>query len=303
MAISDIVAKIAGAQFERQFYQNNIWAALLDDKSAEFPGYGNTLEIPIPSAVPTPTDISSDYTVDATESNAKFTTPTIATASKVDLILNKAYDLNILVNTLAERRTRPSLVASEAEKAARAFREELNEDLRDTFDAVAATASLAIATASGNFGNAAHQTAVDDALREARVVADSRHWDRGLGRVCVVGPRYHDLITEELVDKNPHFVTRTSMDDALIEGELFRYRGWTILMDDSLGIGTGGTDDAFHSIYFTTRGDGIAFGQDLRGVKTVDSEIYRGQLVQGVVAWGSVVKQTTKLLRAATTIT
>lgn len=303
MAISDMVAKIAAARFEENFYQSNIWMSLVDDRSSEIAEHGDTVQIPVDGTEYEANDISSaGGRADATRTQLQWTTPTIVTGNKVDLVANKSYDINVLVGTLQERITRPSFINKASQSTARAFREKLNADLRATFDGVTA-ARTAISTSSANFGNEAHQNAVDKALRDARVHADYLSWPRGGARVVVVSPAYYDLIDENIIDKNVYFNASSTNDLAAIEGEVMRWRGWTIVMDDSLAEGTANTDDGNHNMYFMNRGQGLAYAGVLMNMTMIRSEIYRGNLVQGLMAYGSAVINPTKLMLQKTSIT
>ena len=306
MPVADNVAELYAAGLLENFYQTNIWANLIQDRSSEIPGYGKSVQFPTDTSDYSPDDVSADYTPEQTDlTDLTWGDPSLTSMGEVTLVLNKAYKINRLISFITERRIRPSLLASAVEKSARAIRETLNRDIRAEFNRLPASRNVgnAIATAAASFGNAAHMNAIDNALREATVKADYEHFPRGPQRVVVVSPAYHDIIVEEIITKNPNLVSDVTLDEALVNAGAVRYRGWTIVMDDSLPQGTANTDDANHTMYFMIRGVGIGYAGELRNQRVINSETYMGIRVLGVFTWGNKIIEPGKLLRQTTSIT
>ena len=214
MPVADVIAKVSAARFQEAYQQANIWAGLVNDLSAEIPGYGDTLDLPSDTSTYTVTDISSTYTVDATIANAAWGPPTGINAARVQLQLNKAYKVNTLVTSLQQRRVRPSFLESAMRHSAREMTEQVNKDIRETFDAAAAAQKLPhIETTAANFGNAAHQKLIFDKLGEAQEGKVAYlHWPPA-GRVCVVSPAYYNALVTYLINEKL-FLIRGGTDDA-----------------------------------------------------------------------------------------
>lgn len=306
MANADVIAKIAGAMWLQDFYQSNVWPMLSMDVSADIPGYGDRIEIPSDNtayATNALHSITAANLISETVADHQWTAPIAVTAGKVDLILDKQYDLNVLIGTVLQRRVRPSFMASAMFHSARVFREKFNADVRGALDAAAAGQQLTpVATTAANFGNDAHKTEIIKTLRDAKEAADYAHWPRGMDRYCVVSPAYHDIITDYLVSEKLLLV-QGATDRAVIEGDVMRFQSWTILMDDSLPEGKTADDDANHTMYFINRGQGFAFAQELRTLRVIDSEVYRGQLLQGIMTHGMVITRPSKIRIAKANIT
>lgn len=303
MALVDNIAKAFSVRLLQQFYQTNIWRNLVQDRSSEI--LGNSVQFPIDTTDYDPDDVSSTYTPENTTlSNFEWGDPALTTMGEVTLTLDKAYKVNRLISFITERRIRPSLMASAVEKSARKIREQLNGDIRGEFNNLADSRKVSddIAVTAANWGNAAHLKAIDDALRAATVKADYEHFPRGVARTVVVSPAVHDLIVENIITKNPNLVSDVALDQALIQAGAVRYRGWTIVMDDSLPAGTTADDDGNHNMYFMIRGVGVGYAGELRNQRVVNSEVYMGVRIIGVFSWGNKIIEPGKLLIQKTEI-
>ena len=306
MPNADIIARTASAVWLEDFYQMNVWPALAADMSSEIPGYGDRIEMPSDDtayAMNALHSITTANLIGTNVANHQWSTPIAVTGNKVDLVLDKAYDISVLIGTVLQRRVRPSYMESAVKHSARVFREKFNADVRGALDAAAGPQQLtAITTTAANYGAAAHITAIGNTLRTAKETADYAHWPRGSNRVCVASPSYHDLIGERIIDRNIR-LQGTANDMALIFGEVLYYQGWTIVMDDSLDEGKAAGDGDHHTLYFVNRGEGFGFAQEIRGLRIVDSEVYRGQLLQGIMTHGAVINRPSKIRICKTNIT
>lgn len=320
MAVSTIVAKIAAAYFLIPYYQSNVWMGITKDVSGEIPGYGDALEIPTDISLRSggvgteyansyPNDVSGTYTEDANLTQAAFTAPKLVDAAKVTLNIDQARDLNILLTGIQARRVRPSFAESIMRHNARRIMEEVNDDLRGAIDASAPTrnTSLNITVPNANFGditgtgNANHGANILKALADAQEAADYRHWPEGM-RIAVVSPAYRRVIVEALEEKNIHLIS--DYNDRLVQmGVVAQYRGWNIVVDDSLPASKAAGATGHTMYFFAQPGVGLCYAGELREMRVVQSEVYRGQLFQGVYTWGKVVAESEKIMRAVTTIT
>lgn len=302
MANTDIVQKIAAAQFQRAYYQNNIWRALIDDRSAELPDHGNTLNIPTDSTAYVVNN-RTNMGLDVTDSdNFKVTKPIVVSANGVDLVVNQTKDISVLVAQLVELQTRPSFLTSATEKSGRVARETVNNFLRTTYNGIQADAatgtrrvSAAIAVTTANWGKEAHQNALDEAIRDATVKADEEHWPRE-GRVCVSSPAVMDVVREEIISKNPPLQSSPALDDALINARAVVYRDWVFVMDDSMGP-VNASMDADQTLYFMLRGQGLSFAERLNQLRVIaDPAEYHGTLLKGILFYGAAITDKSKLL-------
>ena len=302
MAVADIVPKIAGAAFLQPYIQNNIWMSLVDDVSAELPGYGDTLTLPsddTPYAAESADDISVDQ---QTLNNLKWEPPKLADASAVELVINKQFQVNTLINPVQERRVRPSFLVNAARKNSEKLREQANSDIRAEFVAgKPADAALRVSTTAAAWGNEAHQDAVLKAIGDARVKADYAYWPSA-SRVCVVSPAIQDVVVAGMERKNIHFAE--GLNDRLVQMGVFAmYRGWELVVDNSLEEGRGAANDANHPFFYMNRGVGLAYAGELRQMRTFQSEVYVGMMMQGLYTYGVKATETSKLMRGESNIT
>ena len=302
MPTADAVGKVYAAQWQVKYRQDNIWPSLMLDMSPELI-YGDRLALPSDA---TAYAVGSNINANVLSTNAsdhQWGTPIVVTADSVDLVVDKAYPINSLVGKYIEKRVRPSFLTSAANLSASVLREQFNNDLRGTFEAAAAGQQLSpIAVTSANWGNAAHKKAIYDAVREAELAFDYGFLPRGSGRYCVGSPAVMQLLVDYVIEQKLTFQGATN-DEALREGLLGRLRGFALYADNSLKSGTSASDDANHTMFFGLRNEGIAFAQEMRGLRVFESEVYRGWLVQGDVSFGSIINQPSKLRIAKHNIT
>lgn len=301
-ALSTIINDLSAAAFLRPFQQDNIWMQYVDDRSAEYPGYGSVLEIPtdegaVPSSTaydPAATTLGVDTLPSAAE--ARWPTPTGQSVTSVTLEVDKAYVNSKLVNPIAERRVRPSLIASAGEWMAVRAREQVNADVRKAFDdGVPGTNNISCTAAE--FRDASDSKVLDpllDLFANQGLAADYAFWPND-GRVAVVSPRIHKYLVDKLqaeklflITENPQYVN---------EGQVMRFKGWDIVKDNSRGDGVTAADDDKHTLYFLRRGVGIGYVGELRTMRTINSENYIGMLMQLLYTYGVKVIESAKLLR------
>ena len=321
MANSDNVARIAGEMFQEFWYQSNIWAqdGYVYDYTYLLSQGGKSVRIP-------KSDLS-DYddvvrfgspgnnnllTEDSTIAALKRGEPDIIDTEYVDLVIDKSYDLDIVINPLAERRLRPSLRQEVAMQRARKARERWNTDVRAAFDAIPDARKVGddIAVTTGNWGNAAHLNAINKALRDATLKADTGYWPGGEGdettanmpRIAVMGPAMYHLIRQYLIEQKLYLSTPIT-DMAAARARVMQWEGWTLRMDNSIKVAHGAADDANHNIYFLIQGtDGVGCLKELEDVRTIESELYKGERTMGTWTWGVKVINDSKLMIQKTAI-
>ena len=304
MANSENTAKIYAASFLAPYYQDNVWMGVVDDRSPEIPGYGDRLVLPTDDTDYSPTDKSSDVTVDQTDANKlKYIDPKVVDSSMVELVIDQFQMFNVIISPVQERRIRPDFRRSATEKSARKVREVVNSYIRGQFDAItpAGRNLSAISVASNAWGEAAHQTAVTEALQAAALRADGEFWPAA-NRVCITSPAVYQTIVKKLI-ADKLLLVQGATDTAVTQGRIVRYWDWNIRVDNSLGTATTSADGGNHTMYFMHAGVGLGFLGEPRRMKVVDSEVYAGTLLQGYYSYGAKVIEPNKLLRQPTTIT
>ena len=313
MAVADIVPVVHSAAFLQPYIQDNIWMQMVRDDSRLVAGRGDTISYPSDETdyetlapVDDSTNLGRGY--DATLAQIKWADPHLVTAGKVDLVLNKFYNVNAIVHTTQDLRTLPGMLQNVMRKQSERLTEQANKDIRDEFDTLTAGrvagtthADLNIAVTSANWGNDAHLNAIVEAIKTATVAADYAKIPRA-GRTVVVSPAVAALIREKLVsDRN--FLVRGATDTAMLEAALGMYDGWTIVPDNSMGDGgTTANDDAEHTMYYLRRGVGVAYAGDLRRMRSFESEEWKGILSRGEYAYGVKVIEPSKVFRGTHTI-
>ena len=91
-------------------------------------------------------------------------------------------------------------------------------------------------------------------------------------------------------------------DRMALARELPVYNGWQIVMDDSMEPSESAST-ANHWMYFGRAGEGISFADQLRKLRVFESEVRRGTLIQGLMAYGAKINQPSKIRVVKTTIT
>ena len=160
--------------------------------------------------------------------------------------INRERDIYKIVDHLAERRVRPSLIASAAEWSALRILEAINDDIRAVFYAdpnIPTVETLpAIPHAQFEAGSgaawAAFENGVMNAFPKAKLAADVARWPRD-GRVAVTSPRMYNILAQKLRDEKL-FLVQGANEQFALQGEVLMWSGWEIVSDNSVGDGSGG---------------------------------------------------------------
>ena len=309
MAVADIVAKIAAATWVEELFQTNIWMTNTNDKSGDFPGWGNSVGYPKDASQtggsPGYATQASSITVDSTVSQLEWGTPEKVNASEELLTINKQYAIDRLINPVQTAQVRPSFMESAVRHSARVGREYVNAQIRAQILAdVTKTAGVDVSVTVANWGKDAHVTAMKQALRDAADIADDRFWAQGTRRV-VMSPATIRILADGLAgDRN--FIQNGDNERAIREGLWGRYMGWDLIGDNSLG-GSAHTasDDAKHPFIYLTNdgGFGCYYAGELTQMRVFQSETYKAQRMQGLFTFGVAVVEDNKIFRGESVIT
>ena len=271
--------------------------SLVNDVSGELT-HGDAIDLPADGQPLARVTVSkADAQTDTVATLAR-STPTMQGINNVTLTVTKFYEINELISNVHRVQVRPDLMQSKVALAGRAFIEQMNDDLRVQFQAAASAQQIA-AIATSSFGNATHATAILKSLRDAAVKADELHWPRP-GRFAVMSPAYYDLVADKILTEKYFFQSNIN-DQAGATSSVMQWKGWSIYMDDSMDAGKG-NGATRHQIFYGRVNEGMAHASQIREMAVIRSEVYRGALVQGDVAWGNIINQPSKILLTVTTI-
>ena len=280
MALIDAVPEIMSPVLEQALLQQNVWPALCTDLSSQLAGGGDRLIIPSDATVYTVNSRTAALTFSATIADHARGTPTIAGATVVNLDPDAYYNVDVVVPTWVQYSIPAPLLAEVSSRLANAFIEQANNNLRAKLLAIATTAQIdTITVKTAEWGNTAHLTALAKTFRGNALNLDGVKVPRE-GRVTTVSPEVQDLIQEKIIT-DKFFLPSGITDSILVNRELPRYRGFDVIMDDSVGVGHSATDDNRHLMSHFRRNMGIVYAQRLIGVRGFESETYRGIRVVG----------------------
>lgn len=303
MANADVLATTTYAAFLEGFYQDNIWTSLLSDRTAQMEGYNYKLDLTYDETSRTLTSKTRANLISTTLTDVARPDPVVTSLAKRSLEYDKFYTVRELLPALLQVFSRPSVANSVSFQNARAFREKTNEELRATLAAAAnAQKHSPITVSSGNWGNAAHMTAVDNAMRKAAVNANGGSWP--MNRSLVTSVDMADIIERIVEGKNLHFQSNIN-DEAAARGVVGHWRGFEIIPDASAGTGTSNSDDAKHDMFFGIRGLFGVYCMDFLEPLQIDprSSTHVGSELTGTAMWGSVISEPSKIQLVETSIT
>ena len=299
MANPALVAKIFRATLFENYYQQNVWRSLVDDVSAEIPEGHDSIDMPYDDLGYEVKDVDRAEQLGTNATQLARGAPHVVSGSKRTLQMQTYGEIDELVGTFTSMNTLPNFLASAARHSARVIIEVVNGAIRTQFDASTEAVAGPITVKAADYGKDDHKTAIINALRAASVKADEEHWPRE-GRYCVMSPSYLDLIIDDIIESKFFFVSGVN-DMAAVNNQLPRYRGWDLIMDDSMSpVKTAST--ANHFMYFGRRGVGVGVAVRLRGLRVYESEVYRGMRANAELQYGTLINEPSKLLLQKTTI-
>ena len=314
---SEVLSAIMGANLTTRLYQTNLWRNYVQDESGQLP-YGKSIKIPkivadddksgtgVPNAYEdAPADLSN-YSEDSTPAQLLRGTPQMYGIEQVTLNVDKEYEVDFLVSAVAERRVRPSLMTAHTTQVARRVQERINSDIRAIYDGAPSgnEVSAAISVAANAFGQKAHYDKIIEALDEARIKADGApYFFPNEGRICITSPRNYAAIVKYLVAEKL-FLVQGATDRAGVDGSVVKWAGWTIIKDNSLSTTINAANGNQNSLYFLASGyPAVAGAYELSGMRTYESEVYRGMRTSGIYTYGHILHADHRLLIQKTTIT
>lgn len=317
MANADNVGTLFSRMMRIRLRQDNPWLGmdLAIDRTQEIPEGHRTVRLPFNDQgveAYNPASVNLDNQLGTTAAQMTRKTPHVGSTGYVDLTTNRLYEVNELVNLVAEQIVRPDLFEDAVREASFRVTESLNNEIRSTFaastnDTVNVTASeLGTAnyptTTAANFGNPAHQKLIYNCLDQMSLIVDYAFW-ANQGRAVVMSPAYYKAIRTYVINEKLYLVTGIN-DVAFTQGIIPDVLGWTVIKDNSMGQGTANTDDAKHYMYFVDGSrTGLSFARTVNRFALKDSEVYRGMLLQGDFLWGIAVTDPTRLRLVKTAIT
>lgn len=305
MANSDIIARVFSPVFQEIYHQENIWLGLVRDFSNELE-FGDRIELPSDALTGyTPQQANSARLASqlspASAADVAWGTPTVTSANKVDLIVNKLYELDTVIGRVAEGVVRPSLLESAVRHSAREFNEVINDDIRKEFDTAGSGQQVSnISVTAANFGNDAHVTAIIKAFRDASKSMNVGYLPKD-NRYVVMSPAYYDLTVNWLIEEKL-FLVQGGTDMAVINNTVPRFRGFDIYSDNSMASAETASS-ANHFMYWGLRGEGIGHAMKMRYMNVFESEQYKGMRAQSQVFYGNLINQPSKIRLTKTTIT
>ena len=306
MAFADAIQNLFLPAFLREYYQDNIWMSVVNNRSSQLP-WGDTLTL-----LTSDDDIELDTT--RTVANTRSTTasdhawgaPHISEASSIEMKINKFVEVNELIPIMVQRQIRPDMSVSKAVKAARFVREEVNKQIRASAAAVSGNSALtAVASVTAaNWNSATHQTNVLRAF--ARAALSMQDKTAGIvppsGRVAIVSPDIFDVLAEALLAKNLYLQDGTN-ERVLARNEVNEIRTFRVMVDNSVGVGHTANDDERHKMFFLRPGEGISYIGQLEQMATMPNDrIYKGTVIQGQYAYAAEVDEPKKIRTIATVI-
>ena len=308
MAVADAIAQIYRALFEYQYYQNNLWMRMVRDLSPELE-YGGAINLVTSTYNGPGGATNTDRTLDQIKSENlnqhTWPDPVIGSLTNVKFEPDDIHITSELVSAIHERLVRPNILEEKATQAATKMREEVNNDIRDKLNGTTNTTTLApsITVTAGNFGNAAHATAIDTSMRNMRLELTKWHVPQD-NRYMIMSPDYEDILINKIITDRNFFVSGVT-DEAAVNGAIGRWRGFFILVDDSVGEGRTNTDDANHTMYAMRPGDALSFARVLELMHTVSPEAspYIGAWMRGLNYYGSILDKPRNASVTKTSIT
>ena len=291
MPLTDAIGTVFAAAFDSVFLPDTVWLGVAADRSAEL-AWGDSIRL---NSSTYDTDPANVTAANARSTNAAnhLRTPHVGDVGMATLTLDQYKGIDELIPVHAANQIRPSLIAEKGTQAAHKMMEEISDHIRATFNAQTGAPSVLaqVSVASNAWGQTAHQDAVLDALQRGAQSLTEAYVPR-MNRVAVVSPAVFTVISKALVEKNL-FVP--GLTGGAAARAVPNYAGMDIIEDNDAGAGTAATDDAKHTMYFLQRGQGLSAAYRMEGMRTVQSEQYRGWRLIADFNYGAVVNQPNKV--------
>ena len=301
MALTDAIGKVFERRFMDNFYQNNVWYAVARDFSSSL-SYGDNLELSFSEHDAVVNKRNKANAQSGAVADHRRGDPHVANLRTVTLNISQYTDIDELIPYTPNSQSAVPVASRVAAEAAIKSIEIVNNDIKDKVNAYTGTdANLdPVVVKTGDWDTEAHRNAIDAKIRQAGVALDNK-FVPAQGRMMITSADVFDQIRELVIEKRLLLVGGAT-DRALLDSEVLMYRGFTIVKDLSAGSGTTATDDAKHTMYFTRAADAIAFASQLRLMKMIDSEMFRGQRILGQHNYGIEVYDPRKIIIVKHTI-
>ena len=303
MANADLLVAVHNAMLEREFEIEGVVHQLFRDRSAEM-GEGTTLSLPKDSLTHVDAAQNEAQLRGTTATEIAWGAPTIMTAEKADLVANTGYDFYEVVGDLVRQTIRPDLLAESARQHGRLYANNLSTLCYGGLTGMArvATNFEAYSVATGDWGNAAHQTAMLADIETVQMKMNHAGAPRQ-GRFALMN--FEDLlvIRRALRAANIHFTG--PINDMLIQmGEFSQFAGFSLVGNPQVAIQHGAGDDEIHDIFCGVVGEGMSLARRIGLAPEIFRDrVYKGMAIQGSYLFGAAVHQQSKLYGVDCTIT
>ena len=300
MPVADVIASLAAARFQANYFTERVWPGLVADLSAELP-YGDALDLPTDDlTVSIDSETQANIQGDAL-ANHQWPNPHIGDPTQVTLNMDQYFRINEGIPTAHQRQVRPDMVNSKMMTSARRAAERINSYIRSRVQALAdddqLLTGISVTAANVVTPNDTFLSHVRRAFFEAEEELDYEHMPPE-GRVAVVSPTIHSVIERFYEDAKIPYQTVIN-DQITAQGVMLRLSGFNIVKDASPGPGKASGDDAKHTMFFFRRGEGISYGEQINQLTAIDGmqsgSDFDGWLVRGRFLYGASVNQPNKV--------
>lgn len=315
MPYVDVISEIASARWQVLLYQKNVWLnmGLVADLSGELQ-YGAKIRLPTSTfdQEGAGEDLTQAKIQGSTLANHAYPSPHLSDVADIELVVDDGKRINTLVPYTIQDQIRPDILNEKVMQEVIAVRNKFNNAIRAELNSGATSGAtnvpkltegmtqIDLDVSDGDWGKPAHLTAIVKNFGDAAEQFDYEHQPME-GRYCVVSPAYYRLMVDQLLGSN-YFVQQGENDRMFMENSVLKYRGFTIVPDDSMPPGRAAGDGDNHNMYFGVRGTGLSVARQTARFRVTESQTHAGYLIQGTETWGVKANQPFKLRVGRTTI-
>ena len=310
MPYVDVISEIASARWQTLLYQKNVWlnAGLVADLSGELQ-YGAKIRLPTSTfdQEGAGEDLTQAKIQSSTLTDHAYPSPHLSDVADIELTIEDGKRINTLVPFTIQDQIRPDVLNEKVMQEVIAVRNKFNDAIRAELNSDTSAkltegmTTIALDVSDGDWGKAAHLTAIVKNFADAAEQFDYEHQPMA-GRYCVVSPAYYRLMVDQLLSNN-YFVQQGENDRMFMENSVLKYRGFTVVPDDSMPPGRAAGNGDNHNMYFGVRGTGVSVARQTQRFRVTESQTHAGYLIQGTETWGVKVNQPFKVRVGKTTIT
>ena len=286
MAYVDAINANFRRRFERRLSTPFIWRPYTNDESAFMNSGGVAIDYRFDNTQATVTTHTTEDSV--TIGDHERGNPVLVSPTKKTFTLDKFAYVDELIPVHMIEQIQAPIVQSRANAAADAVARQLNTEIRTELLASADATLLltAVDTASGDWGNTAHQNKVMGAFEDARDEATLMGLQGALA--CITSVEVARVVKKYLLRVKLPFVEGI-LENALVRVNVIRWEGFDIIPDASAGSGTTNADDDKHAQFFVAPGENspVVFAARTPQPRTFVSETYRGTRITDEFSYGA----------------